>query len=140
MTRAAAALRSGPPPGRERAFNFEVEAVVERPSIDRAREVALVPRGGIFEGQLAVVGTTRVDGTVIGSLEGPGDLILGPEARVEGRIECTSVSSRGTVIGPIVVGRRLHLGEGARFEGDLKAPAVEVDGDVVWNGKAQVSR
>ena len=108
---------------------------------DPCPEVALVPRGAVFEGQLAVVvGTTRVDGTVLGSLQGPGDLILGPEARVEGRIECASVSSRGAVLGAIVVRKHLHLGEGARFEGDLKAPAVEVDGDVVWNGKAEVSR
>jgi cytoskeletal protein CcmA (bactofilin family) len=139
MTRAAA-VRSGPPPRLELPSVDEAEAVVERPSLDSEREVALVPRGAVFEGQLAVVGTTRVDGTVLGSLQGPGDLILGPEARVEGRIECASVSSRGAVLGAIVVRKHLHLGEGARFEGDLRAPAVEVDGDVVWNGKAEVSR
>jgi cytoskeletal protein CcmA (bactofilin family) len=99
---------------------------------------ALVPRGGLFEGQIAVVGETRIDGTVLGSLQGPGNLVLGSHARVEGRIECETVSSRGAIIGPVVVRKLAHLGDGARVEGDLVAPVIEVDGDVIWNGKARV--
>jgi len=102
-------------------------------------DFALVPEAGFFEGQIAVVGETRIDGTVLGSLQGPGDLVLGTNAKVEGRIECETVSSQGEVVGPIVARKHAHLGDGARFEGDLVAPAVEVDGDVVWNGKARVS-
>jgi cytoskeletal protein CcmA (bactofilin family) len=101
-------------------------------------EFALVPKAGIFEGQIAEVGETRIEGTVLGSLRGPGTLSLGSEARVEGRIECETVSSFGTIMGPIVARKRVHLGDGACFEGDLVAPAIEVDGDVVWNGKARV--
>ena len=103
-------------------------------------DLALVPRAGFFEGQIAIVGKTRIDGTVLGSLQGPGHLVLGTEARVEGRIECTSLSSRGEIVGPVVAKRQAHFDEGARFEGDLVASAVQVDGDVVWNGKARVSR
>jgi len=105
---------------------------------DSRREFTLVPRAGFFEGQVAVVGETRIEGTVLGSLQGPGHLALGHQARVEGRVECETVSSHGTIVGPIVARKRVHLGEGARFEGDLVAPAIEVDGDVVWNGKARV--
>ena len=101
---------------------------------------ALVPRGGLFEGQVAVAGLTRVEGTIRGSLQGPGQLVLGPDARVEGRIDCDVLSSRGKIVGPVAVASRAHFGDGARFEGDLKAPAVEVDGDVIWNGSARVGR
>lgn len=100
--------------------------------------VALVPREGFFEGLVAVFGRTRVEGTVRGSLRGPGELSLGPEARVEGIVECDVVSSRGVIIGPVVARTRAHFGDGARLEGNLDAPTVEVDGDVVWNGVARV--
>jgi cytoskeletal protein CcmA (bactofilin family) len=103
-------------------------------------EFALVPRGGVFEGQVAVAGLTRVEGTVRGSLQGSGKLILGPESRIEGRIECEVLSSRGEIVGPVIVRKHAHFGDGARFEGDLRAPAVEVDGDVLWNGSARVGR
>lgn len=103
-------------------------------------EFALVPEGGLFEGQVAVVGQTRVEGTIRGSLRGPGSLILGPQSKVEGRIECEVLSSRGEIVGPVVARKHAHFGDGARFEGDLRAPAVEVDGDVIWNGTARVGR
>lgn len=100
--------------------------------------VPLVPREGFFEGLVAVLGETHVEGTVRGSLRGPGELVIGPEARVEGVVECGVVSSRGTIVGPVIARSRAHFGDGAHFDGDLDAPAVAVDGDVVWNGVARV--
>jgi cytoskeletal protein CcmA (bactofilin family) len=100
--------------------------------------VALVPRGGFFEGQIAILGQTRIEGTVRGSLRGAGELVLGREARVEGVVECDAFSSRGEMIGPVVAHTRAHLGEGAHLEGDLEGPAVEVDDGVIWNGVARI--
>ena len=100
--------------------------------------VALVPRGGFFEGQIAILGQTRIEGTVRGSLRGSGELVLGREARVEGAVECDAFSSRGEMIGPVVARTRAHLGEGAHFEGDLEGPAVEVYDGVIWNGVARI--
>ena len=99
---------------------------------------ALVPRDGRFEGQIAVVGQTRIDGQVVGSLRGPGTLVLGSSARVEGPIECEVVDSSGEIIGSVRAQRRARLGPGTRFEGDLEAPVLEVDDDAVWNGVARV--
>ncbi|MAG32552.1 MAG: hypothetical protein CL908_16840 [Deltaproteobacteria bacterium] len=99
---------------------------------------ALVPCGGVFEGQVAILGATRIEGTVRGSLRGPGELILGRDARVEGVIDCDVLSSRGEVIGPIVARSRVHLAMGARCEGDLEAPVVLIDDEAVWNGRARI--
>jgi len=101
-------------------------------------DVPLVPREGFFEGMVAILGRTHVEGTIRGSLRGPGELVLGPEARVEGIVECDLVSSRGLIIGPVVARIGAHFGDGAHLEGDLDAPTVEVEGDVVWNGVARV--
>jgi cytoskeletal protein CcmA (bactofilin family) len=99
---------------------------------------ALVPLDGRFEGQIAVVGETRIDGQVRGSLRGPGMLVLGPSARVEGPIECEVLESSGEIVGPVLARGRARLGPGTRFEGDLEAPVLEVDDDAVWNGVARV--
>lgn len=101
-------------------------------------DIPLVPRGGFFEGQVAILGRTRVEGSVRGSLRGPGELILGPDALVEGVVDCDAVSSRGTIIGPVVVRVGAFFGDGARFEGDLDAPTVEIEGDIAWIGVARV--
>lgn len=98
----------------------------------------LVPENGLFEGQVAVVGQTRIEGTVQGSLRGPGELLIGPQARIEGPIECTKVDSRGEIIGSVIAHTRAHLASGARFEGNMEAQTLEVDDDAIWNGLARV--
>lgn len=99
---------------------------------------ALVPRGGSFEGQVAIVGPTRIEGHVRGSLRGVGDLRIGSQARVEGRVECDALESDGEIVGPVSVRTRARFGPGARLDGDLQAPIVAFDEDAVWNGRAVV--
>lgn len=99
---------------------------------------ALVPLGGAFEGQVAIVGPTRIEGHVRGSVRGSGDLRVGSDARVEGRVECDALDSDGEIQGPVAVRTRARFGPGARLDGDLEAPIVAFDEDAVWNGRAVV--
>ena len=99
---------------------------------------ALVPREGYFEGQVALVGETRIEGAVRGTIRGSGTLILGPQGRIEGMIECDALVSQGEIVGPIVARGRVELSGGAHFEGDLHSPVARVAEDVVWNGVAHI--
>lgn len=98
----------------------------------------LVPYGGVFEGQVAIVGPTRIEGRVRGSVRGHGDLLIGNAARIEGRIECDALESDGEIQGPVAVRTRARFGPGARLDGDLEAPIVAFDEEAVWNGRAIV--
>jgi len=98
----------------------------------------LVPKGGEFEGQVAVLGETYIEGSVRGSLRGPGELVLAGSSRVEGLIECEVIASQGEIVGPILARSRAHLADGARIDGDVEAPIVLVDDEVVWNGRARI--
>lgn len=99
---------------------------------------ALVPRDGLWEGQVAVVGRTLIEGAVSGSLRGPGELVLGRNSRIEGVVDCDVVFSQGRIIGPVIAHSRAHLAAGTRFEGDLEAPVLELDDDTIWNGIARI--
>lgn len=122
------------------AKDAEFGGATRSAALDEQSAIPLVPREGLWEGQIAIVGQTLIDGAVNGSLRGPGELVLGSGARVEGLIECDVVESQGQIVGPVVARRRARLGAGARFEGDLDAPSLEVDDDVIWNGVARVGR
>ena len=100
--------------------------------------VPLVPADGVFEGQIAILGETRIDGTVRGTLRGNGRLALGPAGRIEGIIECEEVRSQGAIVGPVVAHCSVHLGPGAVMDGDLDTPRVEVSDSAIWNGVARV--
>lgn len=98
----------------------------------------LVPEAGFFEGQVAVVGDTRIAGAVIGALCGPGTLHLESTAVIEGPIDCGALESGGRIAGDVHARRRAHLGPGSHFEGDLEAPVVEVDDEATWQGTARI--
>ena len=125
--------------------SVEVEAVL---SADEERDGgatrrspdagALVPHGGTFDGQVAIVGPTRIEGRVRGSVRGRGDLRVGSGARIEGRVECDALESDGEIQGPVAVRARARFGPGARLDGDLEAPIVAFDEDAIWNGRAVV--
>lgn len=98
----------------------------------------LIPRGGFFEGQVAIVGPTRIEGSVRGSIRGHGDLEVGPEARIEGRIECDALASEGEIVGPVRARTRARFEAGARLDGDLEVPVMSFDEAAVWNGRATI--
>ena len=104
----------------------------------RQIDEALVPREGVFEGQVALVGETRIEGAVAGTIRGSGTLLLGPQGRIEGMIECDAIVSQGEIVGPVVARDRAELSSGAHFEGDLRSPVVRVAEDAVWNGVAHI--
>ena len=115
------------------AGNRLQHVVAEDPS-----KLPLVPVGGVFEGQVAVQGQTRIEGIVRGTLRGTGRLELGPEARVEGHVECEEVCSEGAILGPIAARDRVELRPGAILDGDLETPCVKISDQACWNGKGRV--
>lgn len=111
---------------------------LESAATNHADGPALVPEDGVFEGQVAIVGETRIAGTVIGRLGGPGALHLSPSASIQGPIDCEVLESAGRIVGTVRARRLARLGSSAHFEGDLEAPALEVDDDAVWVGNARI--
>ncbi len=123
----------------EGALEDTVEATeAARAARSSVGEGPLVPRGGSFEGQVAIVGPTRIEGSVRGSLRGPGELFVGSAARVEGRIECEAITCEGEILGPVAVRTKARFGPGSRLDGDLQAPVVVFDEDAIWNGRAEI--
>lgn len=112
----------------------------ESAATDHADGPPLVPAEGLFEGQVAVVGETRIAGAVIGTLRGPGTLRLEPTAVIEGPIDCDALESTGRIVGAVHARTRARLGPGTHLEGDVEAPALEVDDDAIWNGTARIGR
>ena len=132
------ATRSGPLDPSARPDGLSGESTGRAESGRQTLAPPLVPTGGFFEGQVAVLGETHIAGGVRGTLKGPGRLVLAAEARVEGIVECHELVCRGEIVGPVAARARVELAAGARVEGDLESPTVLVSDGARWNGVARV--
>lgn len=119
MTAPLSALRSERPPGAAQRT-----AAPARSEGSTLREPVAVPAHGRFSGLLSFRGAACVEGSLTGEVVARGRLRIGPNARVEGRIEVDEVIAEGFVRGDIHARERVELTSTARVEGTIEAPRV----------------
>jgi cytoskeletal protein CcmA (bactofilin family) len=87
-----------------------------------------------IEGEVRFRDTLRVDGRLRATVNGDGELIIGPTGEVEGEVTVTGLSVSGRIKGTVRVKERLEVHGGGRVEGDIllgKAGLVVHDGGIV---------
>jgi len=98
----------------------------------------VVPEGGRFEGRVVFRGAARIEGEVVGSVEGAGRLELAEGARVSGPIDVDELVSEGEVEGDVGARRRAALASGATLRGTLRAVRLSVANGAVIQGRCAV--
>ena len=102
-----------------------------------ARSTVLA-RDDVFNGRLQVKGSGQILGDFSGQIECDGDLVIGPEARVEADIKGARVTISGLVRGNIVAISRLKITNTGRLEGDARVGALVVLEGGVHHGVIRV--
>lgn len=97
----------------------------------------LAPEDSV-SGKLQLRGSGQVLGSFSGQIECDGDLLIGPEARVEADIRGARVTVAGLVRGNIVAETRLKITSTGRLEGDATVGALVVQEGGVHHGVIRV--
>lgn len=100
-----------------------------------------IGRGATVEGTLRFSGRLELQGSVVGAviadpIDGS-ELIVGPQGRVEGRIEAAVVLIAGEVQGPIRCSLRLDVRAGARVDGDIVYKDLQIQHGAIVQGSLQ---
>ena len=98
-----------------------------------------VGAGSIVRGGIEAVGSVRIDGTVHGSIQTAGSVILGPKAKVYGDIVAGSASVGGFVQGGVYVLGILEVEKDGRVRGDVFAARLEAAEGAVFHGRLGVT-
>jgi cytoskeletal protein CcmA (bactofilin family) len=121
-----------PPPPRAPAER----ALSARTALDLS--AYLGPDAG-FVGTLSLAGNVRIDGSVDGELLGASVVILGPTARVRGKIRAGSVVVLGAEVNADIDARgAIELRQGASVVGTLTAAEIHMDPDIEFSGKCDL--
>lgn len=106
-------------------------------SIDSTR-INLIGAGTQLVGEVKANGDFRIDGSLKGSIQVNGKLVVGPAGSIEGEIECQNAEILGEVKGKISVSELLSLKASAKLNGEIITNKISIDADAQFNGSCEM--
>jgi len=98
----------------------------------------LISAGTIFEGNITVPeGITRIDGKVVGNINGNGCIVIGESGSVKGDISVESLIVYGEISGNIKA-RSVELKNGSKVMGNLEVSELYVEKGAFYNGECRM--
>ncbi len=101
-------------------------------------KATVLAREDTVSGKLELKGSGQVLGGFSGEISSDGDLLIGPDARVEADIRGVRITIAGQVRGNIVAAGRLKITSSGRLEGDATVGALVVQEGGVHYGVIRV--
>ena len=90
------------------------------------------------EGDLKSPSGVELLGTVEGSFEVAGLLVVRESGRVIGDVTAQDVIVQGAVEGRVIAAQRIELGPSGRIKGDMRAKAVSIAEGAYFEGKVEM--
>lgn len=111
------------------AKSFETES----PSIN------LIGAGTIINGDVKSNGDIRIDGTLIGSVNAKGKLVIGNTGNVEGEIICQNADFSGIIKAQVTVSELLSLKATAKLTGDVTTNKLAIEPGALFSGSCSMN-
>jgi cytoskeletal protein CcmA (bactofilin family) len=92
-----------------------------------AVEFNRIVAGTKIHGEIETKGDIRIDGTVVGTLNILGKLVLGTNGKIEGEIKCKNAEVMGTIEGEIHVSELLSLKASSSLTGDIITNKISIE-------------
>lgn len=106
--------------------------VVDTNSIDRIAE------GSVLEGNITSTNGIRIDGTVKGSVNCDGKVVVGVGGIVEGEIVCASADIEGTLKSSIEVKDILELKATSNLQGEITTGKLSIEPGATFTGSCKM--
>ncbi len=103
-------------------------------ALSSQESINLIGTGTNIKGDVVANGDIRIDGTVIGTVNAKGKLVLGPSGLIEGEVTCKSADVSGSIKGNITVSELTHLKATAKFSGDINTNKLAIDPGASFTG------
>ena len=100
--------------------------------------VNLIGGGTIIKGDIISAGDVRIDGTLEGSLNAKGKLVVGPTGSVDGELFCQNADISGQLNGQITVSELLSLKSTSKVTGDIVTNKLSIEPGAVFTGSCSM--
>ena len=100
--------------------------------------VNIIGAGTKIEGDIVTNGDIRIDGSLTGSINVKGKLVVGPSGSIEGEIICQNADISGTIKGKIGVAELLSLKSSAKLTCDIITNKIAVEPGATFSGSCSM--
>jgi cytoskeletal protein CcmA (bactofilin family) len=101
--------------------------------------VNIIGAGTLIVGDITTGGDIRIDGTLQGTLQVKGRLVLGGSGKIEGEVSCTHADISGAVNGKISVSDLLALKSSAQITGEIVTNKLSIEPGANFSGTCQMA-
>jgi cytoskeletal protein CcmA (bactofilin family) len=99
-----------------------------------SQSINIINEGTIIKGDIMANGDIRIDGELVGNIEAKGRLVIGPNGKVDGEINCNNIEVSGYIKGKVKVSEMLTMKASAKIYGDLVAGKLSVEPGSLFTG------
>jgi len=101
--------------------------------------INLISNGTDISGDIKSNGDIRIDGSLTGSLNTIGKVVIGPTGKVNGEVVCKNSEVSGIIEGKITVGQLLNLKASSKIFGDIVTSKLSIEPGAIFSGNCKMS-
>ena len=100
--------------------------------------INIIGAGTKIEGDITTNSDIRIDGSLTGSINLKGKLVVGATGIVEGEIICQNADISGTIKGKIGVAELLSLKSSSKLNGDIITNKIAIEPGAAFSGSCSM--
>jgi len=101
-------------------------------------DTTVISSGMKVEGRVSSSGSIRLDGTVQGDIDCQGNVTIGEQGKVFGKVDGLSITIGGKVEGEIKAKEKIILESKANLKGDIFTKILVVESGARFDGKSNM--
>lgn len=106
---------------------------------DNSTTINLISSGTDITGDIISGGDIRIDGSVTGTLNTKGKVVIGPTGKIKGEVTCRNSEISGVIEGRISVSQLLNLKASCRIIGDISTSKLSIEPGAKFSGNCKMS-
>lgn len=98
----------------------------------------MIGSGTKISGNIETNGDIRIDGEIEGNIFSKGKVVVCPNGRVKGEVNCSNAEVSGSLEGKILVSELLSLKSSSKLFGDIETAKLTIEPGAIFTGKCQM--
>lgn len=98
------------------------------------QSINIINEGTKIKGDVISSGDIRIDGELTGNISTKGKLVIGPNGKINGEVDCNNIEVAGFIKGKINATELLNMKSTSQIEGDIIAGKLSVEPGSLFSG------